>query len=34
MSDKHGAMTKQELEKTHGFEQYYNEYAKKYVIEN
>ena len=34
MSDKHGAMTKQELEKTHGFEQYYNEYAKKYVIEH
>ena len=32
MSDKHGAMTKQELEKTHGFEQYFIEYAKKYVI--
>lgn len=32
MSDRHGTMTKQEIEKTHGFEEYYSEYAKKYFI--
>ncbi len=32
MNDRHGTITKQEIEKTHGFEQYYEEYAKKYTI--
>ena len=32
MNERHGTMTKQEIEKTHGFEQYYGEYAKKYTI--
>ncbi len=32
MSDKHGTITKQEIEKTHGFEAFYGEYAKKYTI--
>ncbi len=34
MSNRHGTMTKQEIEKTHGFETYYNEYAKKYTIQH
>lgn len=32
MSDRHGTMTKQEIEKTHGFEAYYNEYSQKYSV--
>ena len=32
MSDRHGTMTKQEIEKTHGFEAYYNEYSRKYSV--
>lgn len=32
MSSRHGMMTKQELEKTHGFETYYSEYTPKYTI--
>lgn len=32
MSDRHGTMTKQEIEKTHGFEQYYNEYSQKFSL--
>lgn len=32
MSDRHGMLTKQEIEKTHGFEEYYGEYAKKYTV--
>lgn len=32
MRDRHGAMNKQEIEKSHGFEEYYGEYAKKYTI--
>lgn len=32
MNDMHGPITKHEIEKTHGFEKYYNEYAEKYSI--
>ncbi len=32
MSERHGTMTKQEIEKTHGFETYYDEYVSKYLI--
>lgn len=32
MSARHGTLTKQEIEKTHGFETYYGEYLKKYTI--
>lgn len=32
MSDRHGTMTKQELEKTHNFSIYYSEFAKKYSV--
>ncbi len=32
MSERHGTMTKQEIEKTHGFEEYYSEYAEKYTV--
>ncbi len=34
MSDRHGTMTKQEIKKTHSFERYYGEYAKKYTIQH
>ncbi len=32
MNARHGTITKQEIEKTHGFEKYYDEYAEKYAI--
>lgn len=33
MSDRHGSFTKQEIEKTHSFDKYYDEYVKKYTIQ-
>ena len=33
MNTRHGTITKQEIEKTHGFEKYYAEYALKYTIQ-
>lgn len=33
MNARHGTITKQEIEKTHGFDEYYNEYAQKYTIQ-
>ena len=32
MSDRHGVITKQEINKTHNFDTYYNEYAEKFTI--
>lgn len=32
MSDRHGILTKQEIEKAHGFEAYYSEYVKKFTV--